>query len=91
MKIAQMAMNFQVKQAAIAIGRQAKAEGLSAQSAAQVAAAGAQEAAKKNHQSQAVKGCASFGGWAIFRRFRWKHIGVNKRAQKGGKTWLVMF
>jgi len=42
-----------VKQAALAIGRAAKAEGLSPQSAAQIAAAGAQEAAKKNQQSQA--------------------------------------
>jgi len=41
-----------VKQAAIAIGKAAKKEGLSAESAAQIAAAGAQEAAKKTGESQ---------------------------------------
>ena len=41
-----------MKQAAIAIGKAAKKEGLSAESAAQIAAAGAQEAAKKTGESQ---------------------------------------
>ena len=53
----------QVKQAALAIGRAAKAEGLSPQSAAQIAAAGAQEAAKKNQQSQVGHG-------------KWQDVGV---------------
>lgn len=47
-----MARARQAQQAALAIGRAAKAQGLSAQSAAQIAAAGAQQAAQKNDESQ---------------------------------------